>query len=66
MEKLCDFDGCGKEICEEDLAYTPPTKQFCEEHSSAFNELIEDGEIKGLLSLWVKSLGGAEKAAKTM
>jgi len=66
MKKICDFDGCESEVCKEDLEYVPPTKQFCEEHSSTFNELIESGNIAGLLSLWVKSLGGAKKAAETM
>jgi len=63
---MCDFDGCTKEVCEEDLQYTPPTKRFCKQHSQAFDDAIEETNVQELLSLWVKSLGGAKKAAGTM
>ena len=63
MKIICDFDGCEKEICDEDMQYTPPTKRFCKAHSSSFDELIESEDIPRLLSLWVKSLGGAKKAS---
>jgi len=60
----CDYDGCQEDVCEEDMQYTPPTKRFCKEHSDAFNELITSETIPELISLWVKSLGGTEKAAR--
>ncbi len=67
MKKIiCDFDGCEDEVCEEDMQYTPPTKRFCEKHSQAFDGAIENNDVPELLSLWVKSLGGAKKAAGTM
>jgi len=67
MKKIiCDFDGCEDEVCEEDMQYTPPTKRFCEKHSQAFDDAIETTNVPELLSLWVKSLGGAKKAAGTM
>jgi len=43
-----------------------PWAHLCAEHDAQINRAIENADVKGILSGWVKAQGGAKAAAARM
>lgn len=58
---VCDYWGCGKP-----LPGVEETDQmrFCDEHNREINSFVANGDVKKILSFWVKARGGAERSAR--
>ena len=63
----CTWENCDKEAVKEQYANDGSVwADLCVEHAFMMEEAIEELDAKKMLSYWIRALGGAKKAAKTM
>ena len=60
---ICDFYGCTKPICNEDLDLAPPSMRFCQEHHDELVGYVRAENTKAIMRFWVQSHGGAKRMA---
>lgn len=61
---ICDYWGCENAIATDENNIKAGMR-FCPKHQAEIVALINNGNIKGVLSFWVTASGGAHKMVHT-
>lgn len=57
----CSYYGCNQPQIEDS---TSDAMKFCQKHKDEFDKAADDGDVRKILSFWIKSNGGAKKLAE--